>query len=46
MAKQETAWVIDDDLSIRWVLEKALQQAGMTVRTFESGEKIISALNF
>ncbi len=45
MAKQETAWVIDDDLSIRWVLEKALQQAGMTVRTFESGEKIISALN-
>jgi two-component system nitrogen regulation response regulator GlnG len=45
MAKQETAWVIDDDVSIRWVLEKALQQAGMTVRTFESGEKIISALS-
>jgi two-component system nitrogen regulation response regulator GlnG len=44
MAKQETAWVIDDDVSIRWVLEKALQQAGMTVRTFESGDKIISAL--
>ena len=45
MAKQETAWVIDDDLSIRWVLEKALQQEGMAVRTFESGDKIIAALN-
>ena len=24
-----TVWIIDDDKSIRWVLEKALQQAGI-----------------
>ena len=28
----EYIWVIDDDQSIRWVLEKALKQAGMQVR--------------
>jgi two-component system nitrogen regulation response regulator GlnG len=45
MPKHDTAWVIDDDVSIRWVLEKALQQADMTVRTFESADKIVAALN-
>ncbi len=33
-------WVIDDDRSIRWVLEKALAAAGMAVRSFESAEEI------
>lgn len=27
-------WVIDDDQSIRWVLDKALKKAGFTVRCF------------
>ncbi len=27
-------WVVDDDTSIRWVLERALQQAGLTVELF------------
>ncbi|MFP4559846.1 MAG: nitrogen regulation protein NR(I) [Thiohalorhabdus sp.] len=31
-----TVWVVDDDASIRWVLEKALGEAGMEVRAFES----------
>ncbi|MCI0436396.1 MAG: nitrogen regulation protein NR(I), partial [Gemmatimonadetes bacterium] len=31
-------WVIDDDRSIRWVLEKALQRAGLSVRGFASAE--------
>lgn len=31
-------WVIDDDRSIRWVLEKALDQAGISCRSFESGD--------
>lgn len=31
-------WVIDDDRSIRWVLEKALDQAGITCRSFETGD--------
>ncbi len=33
-------WVIDDDRSIRWVLEKALQKVGMEVTCFESGSRI------
>src|SRR6478735_1622073 len=31
-------WVIDDDRSIRWVLEKALDQAGISCRSFETGD--------
>ena len=44
MAKQDMAWVIDDDQSIRWVLEKALQKAGITVRTFDSAANVLDAL--
>jgi two-component system nitrogen regulation response regulator GlnG len=44
MSRQDTAWVIDDDQSIRWVLEKALQKEGITVRTFETGAPVLDAL--
>ncbi len=44
MARQDTAWVIDDDPSIRWVLEKALQKADIAVRSFESGGPALEAL--
>ena len=37
-------WVIDDDRSIRWVLEKALVQDGMDVTGFESGAGVIERL--
>lgn len=40
MARQDIVWVIDDDRSIRWVLEKALEQAGMSVRTFDTANEI------
>ncbi len=40
MSKPTHVWVIDDDRSIRWVLEKALQKAGMEVTSFESGLRI------
>jgi two-component system nitrogen regulation response regulator GlnG len=33
-------WVVDDDRSIRWVLEKALLRAGMTPRCLASAENI------
>lgn len=33
---KERIWVVDDDRSIRWVLEKALSQAQMDVSTFET----------
>jgi len=37
-------WVIDDDKSIRWVLEKAFQQAGMQVETFNRADGILERL--
>ncbi|MEJ2396242.1 MAG: nitrogen regulation protein NR(I) [Candidatus Thiodiazotropha sp.] len=38
-------WVIDDDRSIRWVLEKTLQKAEMEVTSFDSADRVLSALN-
>lgn len=40
----DTVWVVDDDRSIRWVLEKALRGATMDVRTFENGDSTLRAL--
>ena len=33
-------WVVDDDASIRWVLQKACDQAGINVELFEDGNDI------
>ena len=44
MSESCRVWVIDDDRSIRWVLEKALQRDGVEVRSFTSGEGVIQAL--
>ncbi|MCK5722237.1 MAG: sigma 54-interacting transcriptional regulator, partial [Gammaproteobacteria bacterium] len=41
---KENIWVVDDDRSIRWVLEKALSNANMEVRTFEEASSVIRAL--
>lgn len=41
---KESIWVVDDDRSIRWVLEKALGKADMDVRTFEEADSVIRAL--
>lgn len=40
-----SVWVVDDDESVRWVLEQALKQAQMLPRCFESGEAFFRALN-
>jgi two-component system nitrogen regulation response regulator GlnG len=45
MAKQGIVWVIDDDRSIRWVLEKALEQADLTVKTFDAAHGIVELLD-
>lgn len=37
-------WVVDDDSSIRWVLERALTGAGLSCTTFESGSEVLDAL--
>lgn len=39
-----TAWIVDDDQSVRWVLEKALKQADMETRSFERAEHLLDAL--
>ena len=40
MNKSGEIWV-DDDRSIRWVLERALQKAGMRVRSFSSADPVL-----
>jgi two-component system nitrogen regulation response regulator GlnG len=39
-----TVWVVDDDQSIRWVLERAYQRADIGVNSFESAEEAVAAL--
>lgn len=40
----EQVWVVDDDSSIRWVLERALAQAGFDCQSFADGESLLAAL--
>lgn len=44
MNSSATAWVVDDERSIRWVLEKALSQAGIQVTCFENGQSLLTRL--
>ena len=37
-------WLVDDDASIRWVLERAVRNAGMSSTSFESAESALQAL--
>jgi two-component system nitrogen regulation response regulator GlnG len=37
-------WLVDDDASIRWVLERALRSGGMMPRSFEAAEPALEAL--
>ncbi len=38
-------WVADDDTAIRWVLQKALERAGIGNRCFEDAESVLEALD-
>ncbi|HYM43768.1 MAG TPA: nitrogen regulation protein NR(I) [Steroidobacteraceae bacterium] len=37
-------WLVDDDASIRWVLERALRHGGMSARVFDAAEPALEAL--
>jgi len=37
-------WIVDDDESIRWVLEKALQRVGMAVQSFPGAAELLDAI--
>ena len=45
MAVTDQIWIVDDDSSIRWVMEKALSRAGLNCRAFESGDEMLDALS-
>ena len=44
MSHSQKIWVIDDDNSIRWVLEKALQKAGLMMESFDNAGSVLEAL--
>ncbi|MGB5246234.1 MAG: nitrogen regulation protein NR(I) [Woeseia sp.] len=44
-AKGLRVWVVDDDQSVRWVLDKALRQAGFECRVFERAEPLLAAIS-
>lgn len=44
MSENRTVWVVDDDRSIRWVMEKALTQAGLLCQSFETAEALLEAI--
>ncbi len=44
MKSASNVWIVDDDRSIRWVLEKALEQEGIETSSFESGDAALKAL--
>ena len=44
MPEKNLVWVVDDDESIRWVLEKGLSENGLKVETFESAHQVIKKL--
>ncbi len=43
-ARELSVWVVDDDASVRWVLDRALTNEGMNTRIFESAENLFEAL--
>jgi len=44
MSTPNIVWIVDDDKSIRWVLDKALQKASMLSKSFPNASLILEAL--
>ena len=44
MQKPNHIWIIDDDRSIRWVLERTLNQEGLQTTAFDTGDAALQAL--
>ena len=45
MPKSNAVWIVDDDESIRWVLEKGLSEKNLKVETFESAHQVLKMLD-
>jgi two-component system nitrogen regulation response regulator GlnG len=46
MTDASNVWVVDDDDSIRWVLERALTQAGIECRCFEEADSLLAEIKY
>jgi two-component system nitrogen regulation response regulator GlnG len=44
MTMSGNVWIVDDDRSIRWVLERALSQSGFSITSFEGASEVLSQL--
>lgn len=44
MSKPDQVWVVDDDTSIRWVIEKALKKSDFKTRSFANASELLKAL--
>jgi two-component system nitrogen regulation response regulator GlnG len=44
MSSSGTVWIVDDDKSIRWVLEKAFAKEDLQVVSFDGAEKVLARL--
>jgi two-component system nitrogen regulation response regulator GlnG len=45
MIEKNKIWIVDDDKSIRWVLEKALTKEDLSVVSFEEPKKLLQRFN-
>ena len=41
---KDLIWIVDDDRSIRWVLEKSFDKAGFLSESFDSGDAMLAKL--
>src|SRR4029079_5081433 len=44
-SEAKAVWIVDDDRSIRWVLEKALAREGIPFKTFATAYEVLQALS-
>jgi two-component system nitrogen regulation response regulator GlnG len=44
MNTKNSVWILDDDRSIRWVLEKSLGKTGLNTESFENGDDLLHRL--
>jgi two-component system nitrogen regulation response regulator GlnG len=45
MHSEAKVWVVDDDSSIRWVLERALNQAGISNESFDDADQLLKRMS-
>lgn len=44
MSENQKVWIVDDDKSIRWVLEKALQKTDVEIQSFSSPDEVLKKM--